>query len=781
MSSNMLNQNKIYKHVSEYVDKLNRVTNIKERLGVFVFSLLASGGQILAQDSGDISDDNQQTLEEVVLKSQTMLGGEFQARNRSGSAYYVSPKEMARFGYTDINRVLKAVPGVNVQEEDGYGLRPNISLRGTLGGRSQRIALMEDGVLVAPAPYGEPAAYYFPNAARMHAVEVLKGSSQVQYGPFTTAGAINLISTPIPDKLSVRASATYGTNQTIKGYGFVGDMKKHFGYSLEYLRFQSRGFKRFADGTAPNFGRNDVVAKIMFKTDRQSGGNHLFQFKFGYADELSKETYLGLSREDYNVNPFLRYEGSRLDQFVTSHYQYVLTHVYRLSSRFHVTTDAYVNQFARNWYRLNAIRTGVNAAGKPIHISNQRLLADPQTNSRAFNMVKGNPVDHTDAYQRSTEALILRANNRSYHSRGIQTRAWYRFFAGEWKMESEFGLRLHQDISDRFQWEDEFAMNQGKLVLLRPGIRGSQSNRITSAVGLSTHVLQKMTLQNLLLTAGFRFESVRLAQDDFGKRDSERTGRVRVHESNVALVPIPSLAVHYQVSREISVFSGVHRGFSPPGAGTGQKPESSLNVELGSRFSSKGLHAEVIGFYNGFSNMIGSDLNAVGGFGTLRSFDVGKAAVGGMEVLMQYRLDIPQWGLQLPIRYAYTYTRTSMQRAFRSPAWGHVVAGDEIPYIYRHSMNLQLSADHEWFGLNVGVRYNGDMRATPGQGPIAQGDKIPAHLIVDASARVKITRNLSVVVNAINVTNRVYLVSLHPSGLRPGHPLGIFAGVNMNW
>lgn len=179
--------------------------------------------------------------------------------------------------------------------------------------------------------------------------------------------------------------------------------------------------------------------------------------------------------------------------------------------------------------------------------------------------------------------------------------------------------------------------------------------------------------------------------------------------------------------------------------------------------------------------MIGSDLNAVGGFGTLRSFDVGKAAVGGMEVLMQYRLDIPQWGLQLPIRYAYTYTRTSMQRAFRSPAWGHVVAGDEIPYIYRHSMNLQLSADHEWFGLNVGVRYNGDMRATPGQGPIAQGDKIPAHLIVDASARVKITRNLSVVVNAINVTNRVYLVSLHPSGLRPGHPLGIFAGVNMNW
>lgn len=59
--------------------------------------------------------------------------------------------------------------------------------------------------LAAPAPYSAPAAYYFPNVARMEAVEVLKGSSQVQYGPFTTGGAINLVSTPIPNNLSGKA------------------------------------------------------------------------------------------------------------------------------------------------------------------------------------------------------------------------------------------------------------------------------------------------------------------------------------------------------------------------------------------------------------------------------------------------------------------------------------------------------------------------------------------------------------------------------------------------
>src|SRR3712207_6730884 len=165
----------------------------------------------------------EQHLKEVVVSSSQILGSKFQARNRTGSAYYVSPEELGKFGYTDINRMLKAVPGVNVCEEDGFGLRPNISLRGTKAERSERITIMEDGVLAAPAPYSAPAAYYFPNAARMHAVEVLKGSSQVQYGPFTTGGAINMVSMPVPSRFMGKADVSFGSYNTFKGHAYIGD------------------------------------------------------------------------------------------------------------------------------------------------------------------------------------------------------------------------------------------------------------------------------------------------------------------------------------------------------------------------------------------------------------------------------------------------------------------------------------------------------------------------------------------------------------------------------
>tara|TARA_B110000305_G_scaffold132893_1_gene148340 strand:- start:67 stop:288 length:222 start_codon:yes stop_codon:yes gene_type:complete len=68
---------------------------------------------------------------------------------------------LRKFSFTDVNRALRTVPGVRIYEEDGFGLRPNISLRGTSPERSSKITLMEDGVFIASDSNSASYAFYF--------------------------------------------------------------------------------------------------------------------------------------------------------------------------------------------------------------------------------------------------------------------------------------------------------------------------------------------------------------------------------------------------------------------------------------------------------------------------------------------------------------------------------------------------------------------------------------------------------------------------------------------
>jgi tonB-dependent receptor len=605
----------------------------------------------------------------------------------------------------------------------------------------------------------------------MEAIEVLKGSSQVQYGPFTTGGAINLVSTPIPNSFSGKANISYGSKNTFKSHTSVGSSWKHFGYMVEYLRYQSDGFKKYEDHAAKGFKRNDIIAKIRVKTDHVKGVNHALELKFGYADENSDETYVGLSADDFKKTPFLRYAGSQMDKLKTDHRQWVATYLLTFSNKLKITTNAYYNYFHRNWYKLNDVRAGITSKEKR---SIADVLVDPETNIRYFDILTGK----TD---REGEALLVRANNRTYRSRGIQTRAEYRFNLNEFFFDLEFGLRYHADEEDRFQWDDSYSMKNKKMVLFMEGIHGTNANRVTSANALAGYLLAKLRYDAWTVTAGLRYEDVDLLKKDYTKEDLARSGKVRIETPNHARVLIPGVGLHYQLMPAASVFFGIHKGFAPPSAELYQKPESSVNMELGTRVAIGNFRAELIGFYNNYSNMLGSDLAASGGAGTLEQFNVGEARVKGAEFLVQYQPLPKNCNVRLPLQVSYTYTDTEIRNSFESHSWGNVVRGDEIPYIFKHALNMQLGIECKWFYANIGARYNSDMRTSPGQGTIAEREKVPANLIFDASLNVFVNKYLTVRLNAINLTNRVYLTSRHPAGLRAGHPFGIYAGANVQF
>ena len=714
--------------------------------------------------------DSIQELDEVLIDANKIFGSKYVARHRTGSAYYLSPEELKKFSYTDINRALRSVPGVTFYEEDGFGLRPNISLRGTSPQRSAKISLMEDGVLIAPAPYSAPAAYYFPSVGRMQAVEILKGSSQVQFGPFTTGGAINMISAQIPNKLNGEVRASYGAFDTQQLLARLGDSGQNIGYMVEYLNFGSNGFKNLPDNSNTGFDINEVTAKFRINSNPDANVKQAFETKFHYYDERSNETYLGLTEADFAAAPYSRYASSQDDVMTAEQIQLMLTHTLEFSKDFRITTNGYYNKFSRNWFKLDDVVFN----GDKQRIAN--VVANPDQFPDHMAIVRGDVDSEADA-------LLLKANNRVYYSKGIQTKIDYHWYGDNTFHDIEIGMRYHYDEEDRFQWEDGYSIINQEMTRTSEGPRGAQGNRISSATAFASYLMYKLKYNNLTLTPGLRYENIVLQRDNFGSNDPTRNGNSLSSRENKVDIFIPGIGFNYAFSNNMSVFGGVHKGFSPPGSEEGEEPEESINYEIGSRFTIGQLRGEVVGFYNDYSNLLGSDLAATGGTGSLDQFNAGEVSVSGLELLLNYELLPNNTTFKLPVSFGYTFTNTEFLNSFGSDEsiWGEVSEGDELPYIPTHQFNILLALEHSKYELNLSGRYNGEFRTLAGSGDIPSDELVASNFIIDFSAKYHFSKNLSFTGNIINLLDETYAVSRVPAGLRPGHPFGANLGLEFRF
>lgn len=727
------------------------------------FLLLCTGFTFSQEET---PKDSTKVLKEVVVSANQIIGSKFEAANKTGSASYISTEDLQKFNYTDINRVLRSVNGVNVYEEDGYGLRPNISLRGTSPDRSAKITLMEDNVLIAPAPYSAPAAYYIPSVGRMSAVEILKGSSQIQYGPFTTGGTINFVSAPIPSKFSGSILSDYGSFNTARTVANIGIANEQFGAVVQYLNYNSDGFKDLPNGANTGFDKNDFMAKFKVQSKSTSKIYNSLEFKMVYADEDANETYLGLTQEDFNRSPFMRYSGSEKDNITSKNNQFSITHTLKTSNYFSITTTAYRNKFARNWYKLNDVRFG----GTTYAIAD--ILDDPTTNALAFDYITG-------AQNSPENALRVRANNREYLAKGIQTKLDFHYLTGNVYHDLEVGLRYHEDSEDRFQWNDTYAMLNGAMVLNTAGTPGTQDNRIAYAEAVAAHALYKIKYNNLTVTPGIRFETIDLRNENFGTSDVNRTGADLVERDNHLKIWLPGVGANYKLHNNLSFFGGVHKGFAPPTNTPGTEAEKSVNYELGSRFSYKKLSGEIVAYFNDYSNLLGSDLAASGGTGTLDQFNAGEANVRGIELLLNYQILKEDGKFKLPITFGYTLTDAEFVSDFASDEgiWGEIEKGDEIPYISKHQFNASVALEHAKFELVLAARYNGEFRTIAGKGAIPSEFAVPNNTIVDFASKYKFNKHLSLTGNINNLFDTTYLVSRVPAGLRPGMPFSASVGI----
>jgi Fe(3+) dicitrate transport protein len=257
----------------------------------------------------------------------------------TGSGEKIDSETLGKLNQTDINKVLRTIPGVNIRDEEGFGLRPNIGLRGTPVNRSSKITLMEDGILIAPAPYADPAAYYFPTFARMESVEILKGSSQIKHGPYTIGGALNLLSTSIPNAFKGFAQVSYGSFGNNQQRIWVGDSHKNFDYLFEVNRLASNGFKQLDGGGNTGFDRRDIMGKLRWHSDKNKKVYQAVSLKFLQSEEKGNETYLGLTYDDYQKNHLRRYAGTQRDILDMKHSHLNLNHLVVPMKGFSISTN----------------------------------------------------------------------------------------------------------------------------------------------------------------------------------------------------------------------------------------------------------------------------------------------------------------------------------------------------------------------------------------------------------------------------------------------------------
>ena len=464
----------------------------------------------------------------------TIIGSKLDVRKVGGSGAVIGDAQIVTEVSTDINQLLKTVPGVYVREEDGYGLRPNFGIRGATSERSEKVTLMEDGVLIAPAPYSNPAAYYFPTAMRMKGVEVLKGAPLLRYGPQTVGGVMNMITTAIPESNAGSVTLAAGENSGVDLLASYGGRSGVIGWLVETVQRENDGFKDI-DRSSRDSGYDieDYMGKLAWEGESQS-----ILFKAQRSEETSNETYLGLTDADFGRNEDRRYGLSSIDEMNNKHEGYNLSHKLNINDTMALTTTAYYNKFERDWFKLSG-------GGSLIAAANGGDV-------KAQGILDGT-VD--------TDGLKYKHNNRSYLSKGVQSELALNLNSHS----IHVGVRTHRDEMDRFQPQERYQQIDGSLVYTSTDSVTGSNNRLETAKATSVWLVDTwQASDNLALNMALRYEDVETSRRQYSTQNRSDAPSLR---SNNTQEWLPGLSATYQLSGNWQVLAGVHKGFSPLGGG----------------------------------------------------------------------------------------------------------------------------------------------------------------------------------------------------------------------
>ncbi len=718
----------------------------------------------------------------------TVLGQRESEGNLPGSGGSVSAEEIRQHNYDDVNRALRKIPGVYLREEDGFGLFPNISLRGVDTNRSSKVTIMEDGIPSAPAPYSAPEAYYSPTTGRMSKIEILKGSSQVKYGPHTTGGVVNYVSTPIPDQREFYLKTIGGNHGELRTHGYYGDVIDtefgRFGILLEEYFRSNNGFKDLDstaenDGDSTGFQKSEPMLKLSWESPEEAETYQRLEAKFGYSDIDADESYLGLTEADFDANPFRRYAATRFDNLQTENVRTSLNYFREIGEQISLSLTGYYTEFHRDWAKLHNIGGG----------SESNLSEAIAAGGTSLSILKGEAAG----------TLNVRHNKRDYETYGFKTATNIDFQLGETDHELEIGWGIHYDYIRRKQNTDIYTQDaNGNITGVTSTAPGTAGNRRQDSDSFFAYVKDSFDVGPFTFTPGFRYEKVNYEFIDFDTSGANPDMITQRASSDIS-AHAGGLGVNYEFDEQTSFFGGIHQGYSVPGprdnARSGLTEETSLTKEVGVRYRSgnQAFQTELSYFHTSFDDLLVVD--NIGGAGTGDSENVGEAISQGIEFKAQYDVGIAkQKDYKNPFYVAFTFTNAELDGDSNSTDAESIFAGgkdgNKIPYVPEFQFSVGTGIETDRWGVFVDGIYvdetfstasNTSSQIRPDGTPDARFGKTDDYFIIDLSGYYKINENTKLLASIHNLTDREYVVSRHPHGPRPGKPFTVTGGIEVKF
>jgi Fe(3+) dicitrate transport protein len=677
--------------------------------------------------------------EELTVLGARLVGSDTIRRRTAGAIDIVDSETLRASHVFSTTEVLRKVPGVVARDEEGLGLRPNIGIRGTNPTRSTKVLLLEDGLPVSFAPYGDNASYYHPPIERFERIEVLKGSSQIGYGPVTVGGVVNYITPEAPLRRAISIDLMGGNRAYGHGGVTFGDTWNRTGVFAHALRKSS-------DGARDNL--HSDLSDVMLKVSHGFGATQSVAAKGNYYGERSQVTYSGLRTDEYAANP--RQNPFANDDFTGDRWGFNATYRALAWARAAVTASAYTSSFARDWWRQSS-----NSAQRP------NDAADPACGGMAN--------------------LLTTCGNegrlRSYRHSGGEVRVRLDGFLGL-AVETDLGARAHVERQDRQQ-------QNGATPTARSGVVVENNLRTTDA--LSAYVQQRWTAGALTVSPGARVERIAYT----------RTNQLLGVSGDTSLTElVPGVGVAYAAGAATTVFAGVHKGFAPPraediinnttGGVVELDPERSWNYEVGGRTRLGGVEVDATLFRLDYDNQI-VPASVAGGVGAVLT-NGGQTLHQGAElgVRADWR-ELAGSANDLYARVAYTWLPVTKFTGMRTSSVGGSttvsVSGNRLPYAprvlgtvtlgYRHAIGLDVQVEAQ----HVGEQFTDDLNTVAGTADGQRG-LIAAYTYWNAAATWRLPRVPGSVFLAVkNLDDRLFIVD-RSRGILPSHPRLIQVGTS---